>query len=126
VTRKGTQSMTRKNNRKSNNEDIELEEIHLLLNDAFSYQSGAKMRMKICKTMKRLPQAVREYVYNNCMFFEVDQNTIAHEIAHTFQNHKKEGKWTLIDSDEVLEQEAEACELAKRWGFSGPGAELEK
>jgi hypothetical protein len=100
---------------------------------------------RIVETVMRLPEDVREYVYEHCMFLWGDDfgrtwpgdlfagkwiivlhpdlpaeevhGVIAHEIAHAYlQHHVAEAPPTC---------EVEAAELTKSWGFSGKGADVE-
>lgn len=141
--------MVRNRNHISNEEQGRLEAVHDRLCGAL--QVSPAMEVLICKTMLRLPQNAQDFVCEKCMFMEFSANSgmclsrnrtggyewliflgseadgslIAHEIAHTLLGHKSEIGWNALYSDEALKQEQKACELVRRWGFTGPGAEVD-
>jgi len=107
------------------------------------------LQYHIVKTLYRLPDEVREFVYENCRFSSVAdtavhrttkdvkrypwlillheqeldedyQSVIARTIAHAYLDHRQYGVgWEV---SEAAKYDKEATALVKKWGFVGPGA----
>jgi hypothetical protein len=99
----------------------------------------------IIKTVHKLPGQIREFVYYECRFISLDpaggqvcclrkvkrpwllvlgqdqpdENAIAHEIACAWLGHQ--GGPGLGEPRETRPEEEAACDLIRKWGFSGLG-----
>ena len=109
----------------------------------------------IVKTLQKVPDDVRDFVYENCEFVSVEAP--AGQTIHTQCVKLKRRPWLIILTendltddymsiiahevahaysghenygigtyDEAKRTENEACSLAKQWGFAGTGTELYK
>lgn len=111
-----------------------------------------QMISAVVRTVHKLPDKVKDFVYENCKFSSpfgggsalyvksnhvverpwlitlaenlTDESIIAHEIAHAFLDHK--GGSELVEIEEAMKEETEVCSLAKQWGFSGSGTKVSK
>jgi len=59
-------------------------------------------------------------VLDDCQPRDEMQATIAHEIAHAWLRHDRYG-----EDDLTVDCEVQAAELARDWGFTGTGADVE-
>ena len=108
---------------------------------------GAALDAVIVRVVHSLPPKVRAFVYSRCVFTTVsefgaecyykrsnrpwliilgakaDESVVAHEIAHARLGQKADSYGNEIEI--AYKQETEACLLAKRWGFSGRGTEVD-
>lgn len=102
----------------------------------------------IIKTVHKLPSQIREFVYYECRFISLDpdgkqacylqtvkrpcllilgqgppdENAIAHAIACAWLEHQ--GGPGLRELRETRREEETACDLIRRWGFSGVSTEI--
>jgi hypothetical protein len=101
----------------------------------------------IIKTVHKLPSQIREFVYYECRFIPLnldgrqtsylqklkqprllivgpgqpDENAIAYEIAYAWLGHQSGPG--LGACRETRREEEAACDLTRKWGFSGFGTE---
>ena len=118
-------------------------------NDLDPQACSEYLQYHIVMALYRLPDEVREFVYENCRFSSVSdtavhrttedvkrypwlillheqeldedyQGIIARTIAHAYLDHKQPGiGWEV---SEAAKYDKEAAALVKKWGFVGPGA----
>jgi len=109
----------------------------------------------IIHTLCRLPDEVREFVYENCRFSTIAntavyrkaedvkkapwmillseydlcedyQSIIARTIAHAYLDYRFPDTGFGWEIEQALEYEKKACELVKKWGFVGSGTEVDQ
>jgi hypothetical protein len=114
--------------------------------DVVNTACSLPMKQAIVEVIRRLPRKVRDYVLDECCFVTAaghyaqilpmplqtwlivlqdelysqprGPGSIAHEIAHAYLKHAEPCDLLI-----GRKQEEEACKLAKKWGFSGSGAD---
>lgn len=66
------------------------------------------------------------FLYEDYVDKDDFQSVIAHLIANAYLSHNKENCFMPPTVEEALKYEREACELVKKWGFVGSGAEVDE
>lgn len=132
-----------------------LDGIWYSLSSGMCVTSDDLMRL-VTQALMRIPDEVREFVYETCRFTAICNTTvyrnikeyrnyswhiflsgdyiddddyqsiIARQIAHAYLGHNKKGGYMSPEIEEALKYEREACALVKKWGFVGSGAEVDE